>query len=133
MSWTDDFAAEHNLRRNIDFHRSGFTAGQWVDWLIERGDIITLPEHERRVENLHRVIRQEREQHQRERAAIGDSVDATVRENAAIVHAVTQLVDVRRKTLRMDDLLHALGWDDVSGNPTLQDLATAMERGKEAS
>ena len=112
MTWLDDFPKERNERRNVAWHHAGLTFGKWIDWLIDRGDIITTPEHERRVATLLQTIRFEREQHERDRTAIGSNLDATARENAAVVHRVRQLVDVRRKTLRMDDLMTALGWDD---------------------
>jgi hypothetical protein len=109
QGWTDDFDSEANYRRSLAWHRAGCPGGEeYVAWLIARGDLVTSAEAKRIHDRAVSGMEMERKVQADKLAAIYSSVDESVRKTARVNDAVTKLVDRRKKTLRMSDLLEAL-------------------------
>jgi hypothetical protein len=109
QSWTDDFDPEANYRRSLAWHRAGLPGGDdYINWLIARGDLVTGAEANRIHARAVSGMEMERKVWDDKLAAIRGSVEESVRKTARVNDAVAKLVDRRRKTLRMSDLLEAL-------------------------
>jgi hypothetical protein len=109
QSWTDDFDSEANYRRSLAWHRAGLPGGDdYVNWLVARGDLVTRAEANRIHDRAVSGMEMERKVWDDKIAAIHASVEESVRRTARVNDAVSKLVDRRRKTLRMSDLLKAL-------------------------